>query len=347
MLLKINYYRFASLLIAIALFSCSKEKVNEEEETPLEHTEGTVKVSKWKGNKKAAITLQFDDSTPGQAKLGIPAFVKHGLVGTWYVNPGSENYKKYIDYWENIGVKGGQELANHTMSHKGGNSAKDIEYEIGEASRIIWKTRGEEEFASLIAFNRGGGTSWDKTILQQVINKYYNIDRVYDKIPHKGISIHPNKDWNEMFKIVPETVKDSAWGRINFHGISAEQGKKDEGWGAVWIKDLEIFLDKLVSMEKEIWVGGYIQVYKYIQERKVAKASIKQYNENKYKVFLTAPDLSAKYFNEPLSLIVCVSKDWTKCSVTHENKTQDYDVKQGFIFIDAKPNRGEIVIVKK
>ena len=219
--------------------------------------------------------MQFDDNTPGQAQLGVPALISRNIVGTWYVNPGRDGFLDNLNIWENIAPAGGQELANHTMTHSGASSYTEVVYEVGEASEKIWQIRGESNFSSLIAFNRGGGTSWNETDLANVLEEYKNIDRQTNlgirRLVH---SIPAGSNANEMFTIIPEVIRDSIVGRLNFHGISAENGNPPYDWGnaAVWINEFEGLLDKLVAVKDDIWIGGYIEVYKYVKEIRNSKS---------------------------------------------------------------------------
>lgn len=334
------------LLIAfIILVSCDKKEV----EVPLPYSEGTVRLAKWKDDKKSVVTLQFDDSTPGQATLGVPALNKRGIVGTWYVNPGGTSFNKYIDYWRNVAPSGGQELANHTMTHTGASTYDEVVYEVGEASKVIWGIRKQENFASLIAFNRGGGTSWNEDDLAKVLKEYKNIDRQsYVGIPVKALSVPKGSDANKMFELIPKYVNDSNIIRIHFHGIAAENGNPPMDWGngAVWINEFETFLDKLVAVKDDIWIGGYIAVYKYIKELQTATVSIAQYSDDRYSIDLTS-EMDAKYYDEPLTVLVYLPNEWKNCIIAHNGNEKEYAVKNGVLMFDAPPNNGSISLTRK
>ncbi|MBN1250612.1 MAG: polysaccharide deacetylase family protein [Bacteroidales bacterium] len=308
-----------------------------------------MKIAKWQGNKKAAILLQFDDSTPGQAQLGVPALNSRNFVGTWYVNPGRDAFISNINTWENIAPEGGQELANHTMTHTGANTYEEVVYEVGEASKIIWKIRGDENFGSLIAFNRGGGTTWDEEDLANVLDEYYNIDRLsYIGIRLIALSVPAGSNANEMYEIIPLAIQDSIIGSLHFHGISAEDGDPPMDWGnaGVWIYEFEKLLDKLEDIKNDIWICGYIQVYKYIKEKDSATIAIEQNSENKYTVALTS-ETDPKYFNEELTIVASIPGIWKSCTVTQNNKTENYSLSNGILIFNALPNKGDIVIEKK
>ncbi|MCP4178437.1 MAG: polysaccharide deacetylase family protein [bacterium] len=338
-----NVYIVITLLLII---SCSKKE--DKVEVPLPHTDATVKIAKWKGNKKAALTLQFDDSTPGQATLGIPALNSRNITGTWYVNPGRFEFNDNIDIWENDAPEGGQELANHTMNHSGANSYEETVSEVGEASKVIWRIRNEQDYGSLIAFNRGGGTTWNEDDLAGVLADFKNIDRQsYLGIKVLAKSILPRSNAAQMYEIIPQVLKDSIIGRVHFHGIAAEDGNPpmDYGNGAVWIKDFEEFLDQLVTIKNEIWIGGYIAVYKYIKERETAALNIVQYNSGRYAVNLTSD--TDQYYNEPLTVVANLPVDWKNCTVKHNGSESNYSIEKGLLIFDAVPNKGEISITEK
>ncbi len=343
------------LIITLVTFSCEKNPKGEngsngengENEIPLATTDGTVKIARWQGNKKAAMLFYFDDSTVGQAQLGIPIFNQNGLIGTWFVNPGSSYYDYNRQMWEVESKKGNQELANHTMTHTGAENNEEARYEIGEASKIIWKIRGDNEYGSLIAFNRGGGTSWDNVDLVEILQEYKNIDRVTTIIGERmiGQSVKSGSKPNEILKNYPKALKDSIIWMLSFHGIAENDGNPpmDHGNAAVWVEHFKTFAQEAAKLKADFWNGGYIQIYKYIQERKTATAKLLQYSNDKYSVELTSTK-DAKYFNEPLTLVINLPKNWDKCKVTLNNKEIAHTINDGVLLINVVPNCGKVYI---
>ena len=335
------------LILSLSFSSCDKDKNDNDD---FNHNKDiAIKIAKWQGDKKSVLTLQFDDSTPGQAQLGIPALISRNIVGTWYVNPGRYAYESNLNTWENIAPAGGQELANHTMNHDGASSYDEIVYEVGEASKIIWQIRGDENFGSLIAFNRGGGTSWNEEDLAKVLEEYKNIDRQsYLGIPIKALSVSSGSDADDMFEIIPKYINDSNIIRIHFHGIAKENGDPpmDYGNAAVWINEFNTFLDKLVEKKDELWFGGYIEVYKYIKEKENATVLIQKNSDSKYTVRLTS-NTDPKFFNEELTIVASILGNWESCEVSYNGETKTYNVQNGNIIFDAKPNKGDIKIILK
>ena len=86
-------------------------------------------VATWKENAKAAYSLSSDDCHPSEVYTIAPALTERGLHGTFYVNPGPNNWP--WNFFANVGdVNGdgkpdgwlhlpeqGHELAGHTLYH--------------------------------------------------------------------------------------------------------------------------------------------------------------------------------------------------------------------------------------
>lgn len=341
----LNVKNMYFIIALIVMVSCSeKEQFN-----PFEHIENKAVITKWKGNKKAALTLEFDDSTLGQATLGVPALVKRNLIGTWYVNPGRNHYIQNKSYWETVAPNGGQELANHTMTHTGASTYEEVVYEVGEVSKIIWKIRGQEDYASLIAFNRGGGTSWNEEDLAKVLADFCNIDRQTKLgMPSLGKSVVAGSTSNQMMEIIPKILEDSLLGRLHFHGIAEKNGipPMDVGTAGVWIAEFNIFLDKLKKYENQLWNAGFIQVFKYIKERQTSTLTVNKTSETVYSLYLDC-SLDKKYYDEELTVILCVPKTWSACILDHNGNQKNLSVNNGFVMFDARPNLGQITLTKK
>ena len=101
-------------LLAAWLPVCSMLAASE----PQASTEAGPRVSKFKDGKIAAFSMQFDDSMETQADFAIPELNKRGLVGSFFINPDSDRYRRRREVWEVECPKHGHELANHTLRHR-------------------------------------------------------------------------------------------------------------------------------------------------------------------------------------------------------------------------------------
>jgi peptidoglycan/xylan/chitin deacetylase (PgdA/CDA1 family) len=71
----------------------------------------------WPDGARAAVSLTFDDAAPSQLDCAIPILDRHGLRGTFYVNPGPESrFVAALDRWRAAHARG-HEIANHTVRH--------------------------------------------------------------------------------------------------------------------------------------------------------------------------------------------------------------------------------------
>jgi len=349
-----KYLSFNFVLTAILLLSCSKTDdgiypdptvVNL---SSISYKEGTVILCKWKDNKKAALTLNFDDSSNGQATLAIPALNERNMKGTFYVNPGYYTYIANKTIWEALTPETGHELANHTMHHSGASTREETFYEVGEAAKEIWKIRGDADCGSLIAFNRGGGTSWNEQDLADALAQFCCYDR-QEPIgeSYESLSVDAGSNASQMYAIVPTIIERGRLGRCHFHGIAAENGNppNDGGESGVWIEEFKSFLDMVKKAGDKLWQPTFSEAFKYAKERNNSTISINKPNDESYSITLNCT-LNKQYFDQVLTLVVCVPKTWTKCTVEYNGNNEKYSISDGFVVLNIKPGYGAATITK-
>src|SRR4051812_5633390 len=98
---------------------------------------GPAVVTPFAGGKKAAFSLEFDDSMVSQVKNVLPLLAKYKFPATFYINPGRNDYQ--ADVWEKQVPAAGHELADHTLHHGDTVGAEQGEQEIGSVAKIIEK----------------------------------------------------------------------------------------------------------------------------------------------------------------------------------------------------------------
>ena len=98
-------------------------------------------ICKWDYDKKAAVVLTFDDWTPGQFPLVVPALKQYKMVATFF--PLTNNIEKSDLGWKSAQktVANGNELGNHTLTHPDITKLSEIklETEVGEPITLIEK----------------------------------------------------------------------------------------------------------------------------------------------------------------------------------------------------------------
>jgi len=68
------------------------------------------------GNRRAAVSLTYDDCLPCHRTLVAPELTTLGLAGTFYCPAGSDDLHDHVEAWRAVAASG-HELGNHTCFH--------------------------------------------------------------------------------------------------------------------------------------------------------------------------------------------------------------------------------------
>jgi peptidoglycan-N-acetylglucosamine deacetylase len=104
----------------------------------------------WPDDCQGAVSLTFDDGSSSQLGIAVPLLNDCNLHGTFYLNPGGDDWRTRLEPWREAGLRG-HELGNHTMGHVcsqnlGGDEPRiglevltlqDIEADVAEAARRL------------------------------------------------------------------------------------------------------------------------------------------------------------------------------------------------------------------
>ncbi len=294
---------------------------------------GNTTIAKWKGNKKGAYTLRFDDSMMSHKDHTVPNLVKRGLVGSFFLNPATNRYGYGIDVWESQASRIGIEMCPHTMNHIGAGDFMEADYEIGESFKTVWQLNPPDK-SKLYPFSRGGGTEWPDGYRKAIQSKYPVADYSSETVRYNG-----KDDRNELIGFANKAMQDDAWHIVLTHGTGP-----DLEWLGFEVSNFEALLDYLESVKDKMWVGNAGDIYKYVLERKSAEISIIKSDEGSIQLNLSS-QVEPELFDYPLSLITEVPDSWEYCKVIQGDMIGIYPVASGKVMYEAIPNRGEIQLL--
>ena len=194
----------------------------------------------WPRDRRAAVSLSFDDARISQIDTGLELFEQLGLKATFYVSPNA--MVKRLDGWKKM-VAAGHEIGNHSMTHPctanykfstplEGLSVKQMEAELDEATAVIQKIlgvkpvsfaypcgqkfigRGEQatSYIPLVAkrFTSGRGYLDEAANAPEVCDLAQLMGTVFDGITFAQMKVHLDR-----------AVKDQRWVVFAGHEIGA------------------------------------------------------------------------------------------------------------------------------
>jgi len=293
-----------------------------------------VRVAKWKDDKKAAFALMFDDSMTVHIKNVLPELKKRNLVGTFYVNPGSGQFKAYKGAWEKDIPAAGGVLANHTFTHKGAKTPENLEEEITQANDVI---RAIDPKATLISFGIPGVKQGEWAVTKEQVAdalKKHKLLLRPDAGGHWGGINH--KTGAALVAHIDKGLTNGNFEFCAFHGVGGE-------WLSVDLPPFVELLDALVAKREQLWITDVISAQKYETERSTAKVSVEKKGAELH--ITVKCDADAALYNQPLTLIAKVPADWKKCQAIQGSAKTDVTVTNGQAMFDAVPN-GEAVVLK-
>ncbi len=298
---------------------------------------GKTEVMKWKDGKVGVFMMGFDDSCVTHLENAIPALVKRGYPGTFYINPGNGPFQSRKNDWmEKVPKMKGIVYGNHTYKHKGATDAAMLDEEL-----LGWQTAMAPVYASrkkpfLLSFAQPGGVKWEVSKEEQeaALKKYNLINRP----PFWGGGIHV-KTTQQMEELIDKAVTKGMMTHLDFHGVGGD-------WLKVEMDFFNAMLDKLDAEKDKLWVADHISYHKYLTERTSAKVEVVKKDSNQIRIKLTSDEDPALY-DEPLTLRTQVPANWAVCKVTQGKAVIEERAEHGVLQYNAVPGAGEIVITKK
>jgi len=164
------------LVVLFLAFYCSRVSAQGGDQA------GNTKIAKWQNDKKAAVSLTYDDNTINQFRVALPIMDKYGFKGTFYVItgsvPGSKNHPKFIG-------RPVDEIIAETANIP---TNKDNFFERASAVRFLG-------YANTYQYHLKAGGLYENGQIQKA---YKVIDTAYAKVRHGDFK--PSTDSAEVAK---------------------------------------------------------------------------------------------------------------------------------------------------
>lgn len=309
----------------------------------------TVEIGTWAGFRTAAVSFTFDDGPQSDVDIAMPMFEKYGYKATFNIvtNWAGGNINGMLTW---SGVKelaaAGHEIASHSESHPEGTmSANEISSSKGKINQNI-----QQPYGCVTLAYPNCNTPGDAQVLQNY---------VVGRICNSGSSIM-GKNGPSNWAAVPAMMTGSN-GTSDFKG-NMQTAVQQGGWVAFLTHGfttgtngyanysptnasaMEDGLQYAKQNDSKIWVAPMGHVAMYIKERNASTATAST-SGSSITVKLThsiANDVSK--YEYPLSLRIKNDNNWTAASGTQGGKAIATSIKDGYIYFDAVPNGGDIVI---
>ena len=301
----------------------------------------TAEIGTWAGFRKGAASFTFDDGAPSHVSDGGPLFDKYGYKGTFNV------VVNWNPDWSGFGnmAKNGHEIASHSNTHgqnmsgEEASSKKSIEGKIQQKYGVI-----------TVAYPNCNVPN--KSAVQQnyVIGRICNGS--WQSQPDMMSKDGPS-DWtmasaimtgstgtNDFKGNMQKAVQQGGWIAFLTHGF---EGKNNGSatYSPTPLGSIEDGLKWAQQNDKDIWVAPMGHVAMYIKERKAAKVEASGSGTITVKLTHNIADNISKY-DYPLSLRVKYSG--STANVTQAGAKLESKIDGGYVYFDAVPNAGDIVI---
>ena len=242
----------------------------------------TAVTFRWPSEKRAAVSLSFDDARTSQPDEGLALLKKMGVKVTFFVTP--EGVEKRLDGWQQA-VVDGHEIANHSVTHpcsgnyafSSGNALETYTLEsmarqLDEANARIEKLLGVKPttFAYPCGHKFVGRDRNVKSYVPLVAERFL-VGRGYmDESPNNPAltdlaqamgTAFDDMDFPQMKAIVDAAAADGRWVIFAGHEIGQKAHQTTD------LRALEQLCAYLKDPANGIWSGTVAEIGKYVRER--------------------------------------------------------------------------------
>ena len=300
-----------------------------------------AEIATWAGFRKGAASFTFDDGAPSHVSDGAPLFDKYGYKGTFNV------VVNWNPDWSGFGnmAKNGHEIASHSNTHGQNMSGEEASSKQAIAGKIQQKY-------GIITVAYPNCNVPNKSAVQQnyVIGRICNGS--WQSQPDMMGKDGPS-DWtmasaimtgstgtNDFKGNMQKAVQQGGWIAFLTHGFE-NKNNGSATYSPTPLSAIEDGLKWAQQNDKDIWVAPMGHVAMYIKERKAAKVEASGSGTVTVKLTHNIKDNVSDY-DYPLSIRVKYSG--STANVTQAGAKLESKIDGGYVYFDAVPNAGDIVI---
>jgi peptidoglycan/xylan/chitin deacetylase (PgdA/CDA1 family) len=312
-------------------------------------------IGRWRGFKKAAFTISFDDNYRYQVVYATPIINAHNYKATYFLVTNRIG-KGWAPGWDTVNMLAseGHEIASHSKNHadfvhlsNDPSCADSMRHEFRD-SRDSINARVPVQKCETFAWP--GGEVDDSAI--NVGKKYYmacrgSIDRYEYPDPANPYNIYSQHIYSDTPLAAVNGYIDTikmldGWLVERWHGFRVEHDTN--GYEPVPISEFQDHMDYVSQNEDSLWIAPLGQVMKYIRERDTSILSFVDSAGYDIRFSLTNPLSDTLFhYNVPLSLKV---REYGKMAdvymITQDTNVLPFTVTEDFgykyIYFDAVPN---------
>ena len=304
-----------------------------------------AEIATWAGFRKAATSFTFDDNAPNHVTHAAPAFDEYGYKATFNLvvnwNPDWSGFQKMAD--------NGHEIASHSNTHgnnmsgEEASSKKSIENHITQKYGIITVAYPNCNVPNVSALQQNYIAGRICGNGQEVMGKDGPSD--WFRVPaHMTGSTGSFNNTNAFTGAMQQAIQKGGWVMFLTHGFSNAGNNGNANYSPTDLNAIKGALKWANQNDKDIWVAPMGFVAMYIKERKASKIEPPDggaANTMTFELKHNIADNVSKY-DYPLS--IKVKTDWSNVEVTQDGAALESKVDGGYVYFDAVPNAGKIVV---
>ena len=238
----------------------------------------------WPENRKAAVSLTFDDAIDAQAVNAAPLLKKYGFSGTFFLSGARWAKPENISKW-NVVYDDGNELGAHTLYHPCqkeqalGHNSEDYTLESmrAELKNQLTAFRDRGMYMEPMVFAYPCGVTWvgnDKRSYTPVVEQLFSAARGYtdafDRLLNDPLRVNlyevqagniGGKGAEYLIEMVKDAEETGKWVVFAFHGIGG-------GWLITETKEFEGLLRYLNENRKSVWTAPLGRIAEYVRNNR-------------------------------------------------------------------------------
>lgn len=323
------------------------------------------KITNWLDNKKAAVTITYDDNCDGQFTIGLPEMEKRNFKSTYYVNSGDGgcNNPTRWDFIK-LAMDEGHEIGAHGVNHDNLTEmpVAEAEYQMLGCRDTINKRMGNDKCITFAyPFGAGGTNSPNDDNVRAIAEKYFisargaGIDYNVGYLSYNAYMnpTYKNFDYQiESYAIEPSTskvifsnvlnnaIEGGGWFIPQYHAINGDT----ERFGTI---NSGLFIEHMDAMAEKsafIWAPSYVDAFKYHKEKRTGNLAVASEDNEKWLLTLT-DGLPNHLYDHPLTIRM-KKPDWMVYSIVQGTTALNFINDGDTLQFNAVPDKGNIILNK-